>query len=216
MLLGQFQYEKERKNEYKNNKEYYQIPESDADTTRYYYNYVDLNGDGTDEILALVVGPYTSGSGGDSAVWCMKNDDKIQIMQAFTLVNAPMVITDAATNGEKYGAKGLILQRMGGGAKPEMIELTSVDGEYTSVSDAKPVQNIDDLQGTAIWCNDLADDVQTGQYLTLKDYSTYQSFEEILRELKPDMAYSEMKVGREDKLGTEFAGASPIGFTVVH
>lgn len=44
--------------------DYYEIPEESWGTTKYYYNYVDLNGDGKEEILAVVMGPYTSGSGG--------------------------------------------------------------------------------------------------------------------------------------------------------
>ena len=46
----------------------YQIPEDEWDMTRYYYNYVDLNEDGSDEIFALAVGPYVSGSGGSCAL----------------------------------------------------------------------------------------------------------------------------------------------------
>ncbi len=36
--------------------EYYQIPEEECKETRYYYNYTDLNEDGTDEIVAVTIG----------------------------------------------------------------------------------------------------------------------------------------------------------------
>lgn len=48
--------------------EEYEIPEEYWEQTKYYYNYVDLNDDGCDEIFAVVMGPYTSGSGGDSGL----------------------------------------------------------------------------------------------------------------------------------------------------
>lgn len=44
---------------------YYQIPEEELEETRYYYNYVDLNEDGTKEIIALTVGETTSTSMGE-------------------------------------------------------------------------------------------------------------------------------------------------------
>lgn len=42
--------------------DHYQIPENAWESTKYYYNYVDLNGDGKEEIIAVVIGSYTSGS----------------------------------------------------------------------------------------------------------------------------------------------------------
>ena len=42
---------------------YYQIPEEFCTETRYYYDRVDLNEDGTEEILAVVVGEYTECAG---------------------------------------------------------------------------------------------------------------------------------------------------------
>ena len=38
---------------------YYQIPDEEQSKTRYYYNHIDLNEDGTDEIFVVVVGEYT-------------------------------------------------------------------------------------------------------------------------------------------------------------
>lgn len=35
---------------------YYDIPEEDLDGTRYYYNYVDLDNNGVEEIFAVVIG----------------------------------------------------------------------------------------------------------------------------------------------------------------
>ncbi len=146
--------------------DYYKIPKENQEKTKYYYNYVDLNGDGTQEILAVVMGPDTSGTGGDSMVWVLPNAN-MTVAQSFTLVRMPVLVTKDATNGQKYGARGLIVERSGGGAPSELVELTSTDGEYTNVSSAKVLKNTDGITGTAILCNDVLADSESGNYLTL-------------------------------------------------
>lgn len=146
--------------------EYYEIPDDQLSTTKYYYNYVDLNGDGTDEIIAVIVGPYTSGSGGDSAVWGREVEGKFQIHQAFTLVNTPIIVTKDAVNGREFGARRLILQRSGA-AERETVELVANDGVYTNVADAKIFEGLDQVEGTAIICNNMIKDMENKNYLTL-------------------------------------------------
>ena len=48
--------------------EYYQIPEEECQETRYYYNYRDLNEDGTEEIVAVTIGDTISATRGDVAL----------------------------------------------------------------------------------------------------------------------------------------------------
>lgn len=149
--------------------DYYEIPEEFWEQTRYYYNYVDLNGDGAEEIFAVIIGSYTSGSGGDSALWCREYEGEMKIMQAFTLVNTPVIVTEEALNGREYGAKGLIMQRRGGGAETEIVQLSCSDGVYTNVADAPVIENPDEIQGTAIICNNLIEDMESGNFLTLAE-----------------------------------------------
>lgn len=130
--------------------DYYQIPETEWSSTRYAYNYVDLNGDGTDEIFVVVMGPYTSGTGGDSALWVIPYAN-MAVNQTFTLVNTPIVVSDQKTNG----ANELIVHRAGGGAASEYVRLTCSDGTYTSVADAKAVADLSAVTGKAILCGDL-------------------------------------------------------------
>ena len=47
---------------------YYQIPDEYLPETRYYYDTLDLNSDGKDELLVVVVGEYTEQEGGDPAL----------------------------------------------------------------------------------------------------------------------------------------------------
>ena len=71
-------------------------------------------------------------------------------------------------DNEEGGPKDLILERSGGGAEIEYVKLSCTDGVYTNVSDAEAVSGLESVQGVAVLCNDLADDMQTGNYLTLE------------------------------------------------
>ena len=91
-------------------------------------------------------------------------DSGLAVKQAFTLVNMPVIVVD----NEEGGPKDLILERSGGGAETEYVRLTCTDGVYTNVSDAETVSDLEDVQGVAVLCNDLAEDMQSGNYLTLE------------------------------------------------
>ncbi len=137
-------------------KDYYEIPEEFSETTRYYYNYVDLNDDGENEIFVVVMGPYTSGTGGNSALWVMESAGKLHVNQDFTLVNLPVIISDNVSNG----AKELIVPYYGGGAKSQYSVLECSDGYYTRVNDGKMIDAIDGIKGTAIIANDIIKEVE--------------------------------------------------------
>lgn len=145
--------------------DYYEIPDYELADSRYYYSYVDLDSDGKNEIFAVVAGSYTSGSGGSSALWCEEQEGVLQIKQAYTLVNIPIIVED----NEEGGPKKMIVERSGGGAATEYVELICTDGVYNSVSEAEPAADLKNLQGVAILCNDMADDLETGNYLTLEE-----------------------------------------------
>lgn len=127
---------------------YYELSEEERANTSYVYNRVDLNGDGTEEIFAVITGPYTSGTGGDSAVWGRLYKGKFQIYQSFPLIRTPVIITQEATNGLPNGAKGIIVRRSGGGTPTELIQYVSHDGEYVP----EPFSGLDKVKGTAILC----------------------------------------------------------------
>lgn len=145
---------------------YYDVPEDYWEETRYYYNYVDLDGDGDKEIFAVAMGSFVSGSGGGSALWCKEDGEKVQVLQAFTLINTPILVVES-----DHGVCDLYLQRSGGGAETEIVKLTCKDGAYTSVSDAEAADGVAGLSGTAIICNDMIEDMENETYLTLADES---------------------------------------------
>lgn len=128
--------------------DYYDIRKEERTHTSYVYNKVDLNGDGTDEIFAVITGPYTSGTGGDSAVWGRLYKGKFQIYQSFTLIRTPIIITKDATNGLPNGARSIIVRQSDGGAPAELIQYVSHDGKYVP----EPCDSLDKVKGTAILC----------------------------------------------------------------
>ena len=142
--------------------ETYGIPEEEWGGTRYYYDYVDLNDDGAEEIFAVAMGMYTSGSGGDSAL-LVQPYAGMNVAQRFTLVRTPVLISDQTTDG----AHDLIFLRSGGGSEPAFVRLTCTDGIYSNPADEEVLESLDGVTGTAILCNDLMAELDSGTALTL-------------------------------------------------
>ncbi len=138
--------------------DYYEIPEDFYEATSYDYNYVDLDGDGTDEIFAVVSGPYTSGSGGSSALWVIESAGKLHVNQNFMLINTPVIISDTVTNG----LKELIIPYYGGGAESSYSVLVGKEGLYPRVSDGKMIESLNGITGTAIIANDKIKEIEAG------------------------------------------------------
>ena len=136
--------------------EYYMIPKEYFESTYYYYNYVDLNKDGEDEIFVVVSGLYTSGTGGSSALWVVENAGKLHVNQDFTLVNTPVIISDTIING----LHELITPYYGGGAESQYSILKGSDGEYPRVSDGSMVKTLDGITGKAIIANDILGEME--------------------------------------------------------
>lgn len=138
--------------------EYMEIPEDYFETTKYYYNYVDLNDDGQDEIFVVVSGPYTSGTGGSSALWVVESAGKLHVNQDFTLVNTPVIVSDTITNG----VHELVVPYYGGGAESQYSILTCSDGAFTRVADGRMVKTLEGITGKAIIANDILAEMDAG------------------------------------------------------
>ncbi len=137
---------------------FFGIPQEYQADTRYYYNYVDLDNDGTDEIFALLIGPYTSGSGGNSAAWVSAD---MEVIQAFTLMNAPLVITQA----EDSSYSDIIVTSDNGTGYKQLL-LTNTDGQYNSVNEAEELASGTEITGISILNDDMTYD-EDKDYLTL-------------------------------------------------
>ena len=138
--------------------ETYEMPEEYLDSTRYFYNYVDLDQNGTDELFVVVMGDYTSGTGGNSALWVEEANGKLHVKQDFTLVNTPVIISDTITNG----VHELIVPYYGGGAEGSYAIL-KFDGEkFNRVSNAETIESLDGIKGKAIIANDQSAELDAG------------------------------------------------------
>ena len=149
--------------------DYYQVPDELLGETRYYYNYVDLNGDGKEEIAAAIIGEYTMKDGGDSVLLLEKNGNDFHVIGSFTGVRTPVIISDAAENGWRE----IIFPVCSSVLETGYITCryrTSTDWagyleEEELFSDTLPAT----VTGTQILSNNLIDDMDKGIYLTLDE-----------------------------------------------
>ncbi len=133
--------------------EYCSVPEADFGRVRYYYNYVDLNNDSQNEILALVLGQEVAGIDGNLLLWLDEpEDEKItshSIRQAFRQVGVPIYISNHMTEGYL----DLIITQdenaENGPAEGEEVNVENggrdVDGEETSLQETA---GLDETTGT--------------------------------------------------------------------
>lgn len=144
---------------------HFELPEEVLGETKYYYNYVDLNGDGKDELFTVVFGPYTSGSGGSMALILTETDaGELHVNQELTLIQTPIIISDKVTNGYKE----IIVMNSGGGAEGNYVILTANKGQYTSVNDGTVIESLNDVSGKAIISNDIPKDMEEGKAFYLQ------------------------------------------------
>lgn len=140
-----------------------EIPDDFLAMTSYYYNYVDLNQDGSNEVFVVVSGPYTSGSGGSTAIIGIPYEGGYHVNQIFTLIQTPVIISDKITKG----CHEIVVRNSGGGAEGNYVSLVSSDGYYTTVNDGTVIEDINSVSGTAILANDMIKDAAEGNVLRL-------------------------------------------------
>lgn len=112
----------------------YGIGEAERKDTRYAYEILDLDGDGTLDVLAIVSGPYTSGTGGDSALWGTFRNGTFEVKQTFTLMRTPLIVTADPTS--------LIVRRSGGGAPSKIVRLDLKDGKFAESRDENVMKDL--------------------------------------------------------------------------
>ena len=143
---------------------YYQIPQEYQSETRYYYNYIDLNEDGADELFAFIVGEYTEVPFGNPMLILQKDDaGAFVVTEAFEGVHTPITISESTTNGWH----DIIYNEYGMGAEDgyRICHYNPNGGYQTEINELledKPMQD-----GTQILSNNLIDDMDKGNYLTL-------------------------------------------------
>lgn len=143
--------------------DYYQIPEEYQSETRYYYNYIDVNEDGVNEIFAIVIGEYTEVSFGDPALILTEDGENFDVIESFEGIHTPVTISDSLTNGWH----DIIYYEYGRGAEDgyRICRYNPEGGYQTELSEV--VDDLEPMGGTQILSNNLIDDMDQGRYLTL-------------------------------------------------
>lgn len=141
------------------------IPKNYADNTIFYYNTVDLDSNISEEYFVELLGRYTSGTGGNTGAWIGVENGEYKILQTFTLLKMPLIISDHKTNGHND-----LINASYGGGKHYLSYDTFVfkEGKY-SLDKSKEIKKLDDtIHGSAIFYNDVAADRENNDVLYLK------------------------------------------------
>jgi hypothetical protein len=109
-------------------------PEGLEGESRYFYNRVDLNGDGRPEVVAHVVSPYVCGSGGCATYVLRETGGRYVVASSMTLGRTPVVVSPRRTNGWR----DLIVPVSGGGVRGGFRVLRFDGRRYPSNPSVQP------------------------------------------------------------------------------
>jgi len=128
---------------------------------RYYYNKIDLNGDGIPEVFVYLVGPYVCGTGGCSGVIFKQENGEYKVLSRFSLVRNPVIISNTKTKGYRD-----IIMYVAGGGIENFYALVKYDGTtYPSNPSIEPkVKPGTKVDGVAI----IADDISKNPGISLR------------------------------------------------
>ena len=146
--------------------DYYDIPEEDLADTAYYYQYYDFDGDGTDELLAVLVSEEMRESAGDPALLLEenKNEHTFTMIESFERVHTPIIVGDNITNGWH----DIIFNQYGRGVESGYLYCSYEEGSgYWNDSNELLDEVPEEFTGTALLSDNMIDDKDKGTYLTL-------------------------------------------------
>ena len=89
-------------------------PASENEQVRYYYNRVDLNGDGKPEVIAHLVGQSICGTGGCDTLIFQPTRNGYRLVSTIGLTNTPVIVSPRRTRGWN----DLVVYVVGGGIQP--------------------------------------------------------------------------------------------------
>ena len=115
-------------------------------TLLYRYGKVDLNGDGTDEILAYVGGPMLCGTGGCNLVVLQQAGDAWQKVGDLSVSQLPVGVFDTSTNGWR----DLAVSIYGGGGQSGVAKVPYGEDGYASNPTVPPAEVSTDSYETVI------------------------------------------------------------------
>jgi hypothetical protein len=106
----------------------------------YYYNRVDLNGDGKPEVLVYVFGPSVCGTGGCTSFVFQSEGNGYKLISEISPARNPIIVSQSRT----HGWNDLIMFVSGGGIQPGYYVLLAFNGrqypQNPTVAPAKPLR----------------------------------------------------------------------------
>lgn len=146
-------------------KEKYNLNQEAAKKIRYYYNYVDLDEDGVNEIIAEVVGVGSKSNeeDEDNVVIYKDINGALKEVDDFKLRTNPIIISDEKTNGWR----NIIIESSDGGSEKKYAVLKYDGDDYSDVNESEIIGGIKDISGVAIISNDISKDLKDGNGLYL-------------------------------------------------
>lgn len=96
----------------------------------YYYNFVDLNGDGKPEALVYLFGPSICGTGGCLAEVYSSGKRRFELVSDIELARNPIIVSQHATRGWR----DLIMFTFGGSTEPGYYAVLRFNGRRYAVS----------------------------------------------------------------------------------
>lgn len=125
----------------------------EVENIRYYYNKIDLNGDGIPEVFVYLVGPYVCGTGGCSGVIFKQENGEYKVLSRFSLVRNPVIISNTKTNGYR----DIIMYVAGGGIKSFFARVRYDGKTYPMNPSIEPKVEIGTkVDGVAIIADDIS------------------------------------------------------------
>lgn len=144
--------------------EYFAVPEEQLAETRYYYNYIDLNEDGADEIVAAVTSEELEEASGHP-ILILEADTRggFTVLTLLEEVHTPVVIDDAQTDGWH----NVIPAVYGGMTSPGFLIYHYGENGYQA-GEEDFVETLQGISGVQILSDNFIDDLDRGDYLTLQ------------------------------------------------
>ena len=113
---------------------------------RYFDARVDLNGDGRDEVVALVAAPMLCGTGGCPVFVLTPQDAGYRVVSRLSVVQPPVRVSPRNSNGWR----NLVVGIGGGGLPAGNAELRFDGTSYPLNPTVAPAERTEDLSGTEI------------------------------------------------------------------
>ena len=104
---------------------YLKQPRLTDKTTRYFYSFVDLNGDGKQEIVVYITGDSWCGSGGCTTLVLVPEDSSYRVVTRITITRLPIRVLATKSNGWH----NLSVRVQGGGIQPGYEAELPFDGK---------------------------------------------------------------------------------------